>query len=108
MASTLQIPEISSSRRSSLSSSSDGLRTNKNVSFNGVVKLRTFQASRGLSLLTEESFELVACLDVPVKDISKLVPYKKPKGRSRYLSAALRKLFSRKSPKKRTAVITLG
>lgn len=110
MESPLQIPLSSrlSSRRPSFSATSDELRPNKNVSFNGHVQLRTFQASKGLSLLSEESFELVARLDVPVKDISRLVPYKKSKARTKYLSAALRKLLPKRSPTKQPAAITLG
>ncbi|KAI0240188.1 hypothetical protein L0F63_000456 [Massospora cicadina] len=105
MPSTLKVPVNSESRRSSISSCNSRARSNKSVSFDDHVLLRTFKANSTIPLLREKSFESVAQLDVPVKDLPNAL--KKPVARSKSLSAAFRKLLS-KTKSKRHSIITLG
>lgn len=65
----------------------------KRVSFNDKVTFNSYQASYAVPLQREASITLIAHIDMPAKDISKLVPYK----HSTRLKSFFKKVFSKRS-----------
>ncbi|KAJ9063129.1 hypothetical protein DSO57_1003279 [Entomophthora muscae] len=76
----------------------------KRVSFNDKVTFNSYQASYAVPLKNEPHITLTAQIGMPAKDISKLVPYKRP-ARLRWLKSLFSKRHSAPCPPHQSIIL---